>query len=69
MFLFKTDFLPDAFKEMFLLKSHIHRYNTRHYNILFSYFPVRNEYQTVCNKFSLIQKFGMLGVFLCLNLN
>ena len=29
MFPFKKGFLPDAFQEMFLLTSHIHRYNTR----------------------------------------
>ena len=32
MFLFKKGFLPNAFKGMFLLIGHIHRYNTRHCN-------------------------------------
>ena len=42
MFLFKKGFLPDAFKEMFLLRCHIHRYNTRNYNS-FYLFPCRTN--------------------------
>ena len=39
-FFSKKGFLPDAFKEMFLLTSHIPRYNTRHCNS-FSLFSCR----------------------------
>ena len=39
---FKKGFLPDAFKETFLLSSHIHCYNTRHCNS-FYLFPCRTN--------------------------
>ena len=42
MFLFKKGFPPDTFKEIFLLRCHIHRYNTRQYNS-FYLFPCRTN--------------------------
>ena len=49
MFLIKKGFLPDAFKELFLLTSHIHRYYTRHCNSVYL-FPRRMKIRQFAKK-------------------